>query len=61
MMAHQFHAKLVGFVLGMRVRRQGEATPTVWGELLLQQLGIQAMRECHLDVNTEATSQKMKL
>lgn len=61
MMAHQFHAKLVGFVLGMRVRRQGEATPTVWGELLLQQLGIQATRECHLDVNTEATSQKMKL
>lgn len=58
MMAHQFHAKLMGFILGMRVRRQGEATPTVWGELLLQQLGIQATRECHLDVNTEATHRR---
>lgn len=49
MMAHQFHAKLVGFALGMRVRRrQGEATPMVWGELLLLQLGVQATRECHL-------------
>lgn len=50
MMAHQFHAKFVGFVLGMRVRRQGEATPPVWGELLLLQLGVQATCECHLDI-----------
>lgn len=49
-MAHQFHPKLMGFVLGVGVRRKGKTTPTVWDELLLLQLGVQAMRECHLDV-----------
>lgn len=29
MMAHQLHAKLVGFVLRMRARWQGEAAPPV--------------------------------
>ena len=47
-MAHQLHAKLVGFVLWMRARWQGEAAPPVWDELLLLQLGVQATRECHL-------------
>lgn len=50
MMAHQFHAKLMGFVLGMRARRQGEAAPPVRGELLLLQLGVQATRECYLEI-----------
>lgn len=49
---HQFHAKLMRFVLGMRARRQSEATPPVWGELLLLQLGVQATRECHLQIYT---------
>lgn len=48
--AHQFHAKLMSFVLGMRARRQGEAAPPVWGELLLLQLGVQATSECHLEI-----------
>lgn len=50
MIAHQFHAKLMGFVLGVRAGRQGEATPPVWGELLLLQLGVQATRECYLEI-----------
>lgn len=50
MLAHQFHAKLMSFVLGMRARRQGEAAPPVWGELLLLQLGVQATGECHLEI-----------
>lgn len=49
-MAHQLHAKLVGFVLRMRARWQGEAAPLVWDELLLLQLGVQATRECHLEI-----------
>lgn len=50
--AHQFHAELMGFVLGMGVRRQREAAPPVWSELLLLQLGIQASGERHLEMNT---------
>ncbi len=52
-MAHQFHAKLMGFVLRMRARRQSEAAPPVGGELLLQQLSVQATCECHLEINVE--------
>lgn len=51
-MAHQFHAELMGLVLGMRGRRQGEAAPSVWRELLLLQLGVQATGECHLEMQT---------
>lgn len=53
MLAHQFHAKLMSFVLRMRARGQREATPPVWAELLLLQLGIQAAGECHLEIKTE--------
>lgn len=53
MMAHQFHAKLVGFVLWMGARRQGEVAPPVCGELLLLQLGVQAPGERHLEIYIE--------
>lgn len=53
MLAHQFHAKLMGLVLRMRARGQSEATPPVWGELLLLQLCIQAAGECNLEIYTK--------
>lgn len=51
-MAHQFHAKLMGFVLGMRTRRQSKVAPPVWDKLLLMQLSIQATGECNLEIYT---------
>lgn len=56
MLAHQLHAELMGYVLGVRARRQGEAAPPVWGELLLLQLGVQATGECHLEDHTVVQS-----
>lgn len=50
-MAHQFHAELMCFVMGVRGRSQGEAAPPVGGELLLLQLGVQAAGECHLKIH----------
>lgn len=49
---HQLHAKFVGFVLRMRARGQSEATPPVWGELLLLQLGVETACERHLEKHT---------
>lgn len=49
--AHQLHAKLVGSVVRIRVRRQRETAPPIWSELLLQQLSVQTTRERHLHGN----------
>lgn len=57
---HQLHAKLMGPVLGMRVRRQRESTPTIWSELLLQQLSIQTTCERHLHISINMRSQCIK-
>lgn len=59
MMADQFHAELVDFVLGVRGRRKSEAALPVGGELLLLQLGVQAPSECHLNVCREAMLTKL--
>lgn len=56
--AHEFHAKLMGSELGVRVRRQRETAPPVWSERLLQQLRIQTARECHLHGNSMHVSRR---
>ena len=61
MVAHQFHAKIMGFVLGVRARRQREATSLVCAELLLLQLGIKATGECHLEIDRCARLWLIKL
>lgn len=51
--ADQLHAKLVGSVVRIRVRRQRETTPPIRSELLLQQLRVQTARERHLHENIQ--------
>ena len=50
---HQFHAQLVGSILGVRAGWQGEATPPVRVEVLLLELGVQTAGELHLETDHE--------
>lgn len=52
-MAHQFHSKLMSFVQWMRARRQVVAASSIWSELLLLKLGIQAAGEFNLEIYAE--------
>lgn len=48
---NQFHAKLMGFVVRMSARRKVKATPPIWRELLLLQLGIEAAGKRNLEMS----------